>query len=121
MKYLKQFIIGSSALVVFPFYYSVKNSQPKKTYSYYVYTFLAPLWFGMWNVISKIMADIFKLSLRMRFFIISVISALCIMTIATVFKSYKFTPTEWLQYYVYILCKYLLVWNIVIFALEKYI
>ena len=52
MKYLKQFVIGSSYLVFFPFFYSVKNNQPKKTYNYYDYTLVSPLWFGIWNIIS---------------------------------------------------------------------
>ena len=109
MKYLKQFVIGSSALVVFPFYYAVQNNQPKKTYTYYRYTFLAPIWFGLWNIISLILADYFNLSLRMRFFLISILSSLSIMSIATYFKSYNFTDAEWKKYYAYIFLKYLIV------------
>ena len=41
MKYLKDFIIGSSIPVVALFYYYVYN-HPKKTYNYYPYTFIAP-------------------------------------------------------------------------------
>ena len=121
MKYLKQFVVGSSALVFLPFYYAVQNNQPKKTYTYYKYTLIAPIWFGLWNIISLMLADYFNLSPRMRFFIISVLSSLSIMTIATYFKTYNFTDTEWKKYYLYIFLKYLFVWNIVIFYLEKYI
>ena len=120
MKYLKQFVIGSSAIVVFPFYYAVQNNQPKKTYTYYKYTFLAPIWFGLWNVISLILANYFNLSLRNRFLLVTILSSLSVMAIATHFKSYNFTDTEWLKYYAYIFLKYLIVWNIVIFYLEKY-
>ena len=57
MKYLKEFILGSSYLVFLPFYYTVYNSQSKKTYSYYQYTLAAPVWFGLWNIISLIIAE----------------------------------------------------------------
>ena len=57
MKYLKQFVIGSSYLVFAPFFYAVENNQPKKTYDYYNYTLIAPIWFGVWNVLSLILSD----------------------------------------------------------------
>ena len=120
MQYLKPFVIGSSALVVFPFYYAVHYHQPKKTYTYFTYTFVAPIWFGLWNIISLMIADYFNLSLRMRFFIISILSSISIMAIASHFKTYNFTHNEWFKYYTYIFVKYLIIWNIVIFYLEKY-
>ena len=73
MKYLRDFIILSSILIILPFYYSTYNSS-QKTYSYYNYTLLAPLWFGLFNVISLIIAEQFNLSKRLRFFTISIIS-----------------------------------------------
>ena len=121
MTYLKEFIIGSSYLVFLPYFYAVKNSQSKKNYSYYHYTLVAPVWLGFWNVISLIIAEYFGLSKRLRFLIISIISSLCIMSIAFYFKTYNFTNTEWRKYFFYIFIKYLLVWNIVVFYLDKYI
>ena len=119
MKYLKQFIIGSSYPVLFSFYYSVKNSQPKKTYKYYNYTLAAPVWFGVWNIISLMLAERLNLTNNMRFILISIISSLSIMIIATKLKSYKFNSKEWRNYYFYILVKYLIVWNFVILNIEK--
>ena len=121
MKYLKEFIIGSSFLVFLPYFYSVQNSQSKKNYSYYHYTLVAPIWLGLWNVISLIIAEYFGLSKRQRFFVISVISSLCIMAIAFYFKTYDFTDEEWRKYFFYIFGKYLLIWNIVVYYLDKYI
>lgn len=121
MNYFKPFVIGSSYLVVAPFFYAVKNNQPKKTYSYYNYTLIAPVWFGLWNMISLYLASAFKLSLQMRFLVISVLSSLSIMIIATHLKSYNFTKEEWYEYYLYIFVKYLIVWNIIIYNLEKYL
>lgn len=121
MTYLKSFIIGSSYPVFAPFYYAVYNSQPKKTYTYYNYTMIAPLWFGLWNIISLMLAKHFDLNLRMRYVLVSILSAFSIMIIATYLKSYDFTSTEWLKYYLYIFIKYLIVWNLIIYSIEKYI
>ena len=114
MKYLKEFILGSSYLVFLPFYYTVYNSQSKKTYSYYHYTLAAPVWFGLWNIVSLIIAEKFGLSKRMRFLIISIISSLSIMTIASYFKTYNFTTHRMVEHIIFnIFVKYLLLWNIV--------
>ena len=118
MKYLKQFIIGASYPVFILYYLAVYNSQSKKNYSYYEYTLVAPLWFGFWNVISLIIATKYNLSMRQRFLLISIVSALSIMVIATLSKSYDFTTPEWLTYYGYILLKYLFVWNVIIYFIE---
>ena len=119
MKYLKQFVVGSSFLVFFQFYYSAKNHQPKKTYDYYRYTLVAPIWFGLWNIISLIIAEKYKLNFEKRFLLISFISALSIMIISTKLRSYNFTRNEWYKYYVYILIKYLFTWNVIIKNIEK--
>lgn len=121
MTYLKEFILGSSYFVFLPHFYAVQNSQSKKTYSYYHYTLVAPVWYGIWNIISFIIAKQFNLTKRLRFFLISIISSLCIMGIAYYFKTYNFTNEEWRKYFLYIFIKYLLVWNIIVFYLDKYI
>ncbi len=121
MTYLKSFIIGSSYPVFASFYYAVYNNQPKKTYTYYDYTMIAPLWFGLWNVISLMLAKHFGLNPRMRYALVSVLSAFSIMIIATYLKSYDFTSIEWLKYYLYIFIKYMIVWNLIIYSIEKYI
>ena len=121
MKYLKQFVIGSSFLVFSPFYYAVHNNQPKKTYDYYTYTLIAPVWFGIWNIISLILAQQFDLTMRERFILISLISSLSIMSLATYLQSYTFTKEEWKKYYLYIFIKYMIVWNLVIYNIEKYL
>ncbi len=121
MKYLKQFVIGSSFLVFAPFYYGVQNNQPKKNYDFYNYSLIAPVWFGLWNIFSLIIATHFKLTMKMRFLVISILSSLSIMIISTYYKSYNFTKKEWYQYYLYIFIKYILIWNIVIYNIEKYL
>ena len=118
MKYLKQFIVGASFPVFALFYYSVENKQPKKNYKYYDYTMIAPLWFGIWNIISLVIAEKYNLTVDYRFLLISVISGIAIMIIATNMKSYNFTDDEWNLYYIYIVLKYLVTWNIIVKFLE---
>jgi hypothetical protein len=121
MNYLKSFVIGSSYIVFAPFYYAVYNSQPKKNYSYYFYTLIAPVWFGLWNMLSLYLAATYKLNLRERMLLISVMSSVSVMSIATGFNTYNFTRDEWIKYYAYLFVKYLFVWNVVIYGLEKLI
>jgi len=122
MKYLREFVIGSSYFVFLPFYYSVKNRQDNtKNYSYYHYTLVAPVWLGLWNIFSLMIAEYFGLSKRQRFLVISIISSLTIMSIAFYFKTYNFTYPEWITYFFNIFVKYLLLWNIVVFYLDKYV
>ena len=151
MKYLREFIIGSSFPVVVFFYRSVYNSIQKKKitdpdyidtihekhvpflwnqiwpenyeyYTYFRYTITAPIYFGIWNILSLIIADKFKLSFRMRFVIISIISSIFMMLFQTKYNIYDFKEKkEFYQYYLNIFIKYMLIWNIIVYNLEKYI
>ena len=118
MKYLKQFVIGSSYLIVAPFFYGFYKLK-RKTYSYFNYTLVAPLWFGLWNVISLIIAEYLNLSLRMRFFLVSIITYLCVMLYNLYNNVYNFTKNEWYKYYILILFAYMFTWNIMIYYIEK--
>ena len=119
MKYLKEFIIGSSFPVVVLFYYMVQKHQPNKNYSYYHYTLLAPLWFGIWNILSLLIAEKYKLSNRWRYFIISILSLFTIYIIAQNF--YNKTKEEWNYYYTQQFIKYMITWNLIIYYINKYI
>ena len=119
MKYLREFIIGSSFPVVVLFYYMVQNHQPNKNYSYYHYTLLAHLWFGIWNILSLLIAEKYKLSNRWRYFIISILSPFTIYIIAQNF--YNKTKEEWNYYYTQQFIKYMITWNLIIYYINKYI
>jgi len=151
MKYLREFVIGSSYLVVVLFYRSVYNAIQKKKmtdpdyfdtlpdknvpflwnqiwtddyeyYSYFRYTITAPIYFGIWNVLSLLIANHFNLSFRMRFVVISIISSLFMMSFQTIYNIYDFKNNEdFRKYYIHIFIKYMLIWNIIIYNLEKYI
>ena len=151
MNYLREFIIGSSFPVVVLFYRSVyQNIQKKKIedpeyfdilpdkeipflwnkiwpgdyeyYSYFRYTITAPIYFGLWNILSLIIAEKFKLSIRMRYVTISIISSLFMMTFQTIYNIYDFkTRDQFIRYYISIFIKYMLVWNIIIYNIDRYI
>ena len=115
MKYLKQFIVGSSYLVTLPYFYAVRYMRSDKNYNYSDYTFVAPLWFGIWNIIFFIIAEKYKLSMRKRFLYASIASSISIMIIVKVFKTYNYTGRRFLKYCIGIFIKYLLVWNLVMY------
>lgn len=121
MKYLKEFIIGSSPFVVFPYYYFVITYKRNKNYTFEQYAFGAPLWFGIWNIISLILAERFNLSTRMRFILVTLLSYISILSIVYAFNVYKFDIKQWIRYSLIQLVRYIIVWNIVIFYLHKYI
>ena len=106
MKYLKQFIVGSSIPIVFLFYLGFKQLK-KDNDLYFKYTFLAPLWFGIFNVISLYIAETYKLSMDMRFLFISILTYLLIISFNTYNQVYDFTKKEWIKYYIGMLALYL--------------
>jgi len=121
MKFLKQFVVGSSMFVMLPFFAAVKYGNLTKLYNYYDYTMGSPIWFGLWNCVGLFLAEVFELSYNMRFLIVSIISALNMILLAKLFKAYKFRSKEWQRYYLYMLIKYFFMWNVVIKYIELYI
>jgi len=126
MKYLREFIIGSSFPVVFLFFYytyqhitSKDDSKYKYKYSYLQYTMVAPLWFGIWNIISLKIAEKYRLSVRQRFLVVSFLSILSIYLIAH--QVYNKTQEEWYVYYRNQFIRYMVTWNIIIYYINKYI
>ena len=119
MNILRHFIIGSSFPIVSTFYYSVFYKQPKKNYTYFNYTIVAPIYFGLYNIIINIIGNKYDWSLKKRYLIFSFISWLTTISISTKLRSYNFTPLEWKKYYIYLLIKYLILWNIIVIKIEK--
>lgn len=118
MKFLKQFVVGSSLFVMLPFFAAVKYGNLTKMYNYYDYTMGSPIWFGLWNCIGLILAEYFGLSINMRFFVVFLLSSLNMIILAILFKAYQFTKKQWRKYYVYMILKYFIMWNIVIKYIE---
>jgi len=114
---LKQFLCGANILTVLPFYLAVQYSKDKN-YSYFNYSLIAPFWFGLWNVLSFIVAQKFNLTNNQRFIGISILTSLIVMSISTYYKTYSHTKKEWVVYYIGIFIKYMLIWNLIIRTLE---
>ena len=124
MKYLKQFIVGSSYLAFIPLVILLDKYEDYEivNYDFNKYVLLAPLWWGIWNVISLIMAEQLNLNTNMRFILISLITSVLIISYAKVYKAYKFTNiTQWIKYTMFIFISYFIIWNVIIKNLEKYI
>ena len=119
MKYLKQFISASSFPVFATFFYLF--NKVKKGDVYYKYTLIAPIWLGLWNVLSFMFAEHFNISMKTRFFITSLLSYLVVISYSTINNFYDFNNKEWIKYYLIMFFLYMFTWNIVIYNIEKYI
>jgi hypothetical protein len=119
MNLLRHFIIGGSFPVISTFYYGVYHMQPKKNYSYFNYTLIAPLYFGLFNILIHYFGNKYQWSLKKRYLIFTFISYLTTISYATKFKSYNFSQREWYKYYIYLIIKYLIIWNFVVINIEK--
>lgn len=117
MKYLKQFFSGANIFVVLPFYIAVHYSKNKQ-YSFFQYCIIAPIWFGLWNVLSYIIAEKYNLSLFQRFTLISIITSIIVMILAKTFKTYNYPNERWVKYYIGIFIKYMLVWHLLVKTIE---
>ena len=122
IRYLRAFIIGSSFLVVLPFISKVASlDESDMNYTYKTYSFIAPLYLGVMNMVSLYLADQFDLSLRERFLLIGTISPLIVASFAYLTDKYNFTQPEWIGYAVRLWFKHFLTFNVAIFLIEKYI
>jgi hypothetical protein len=121
-SYLRAFVIGSSYLVFFPHFLAVGMSEDKQlNYSYKQYTFVAPVYLGLINMISLYFANIYNLSRRMRYVIFGSISPLLVSSFSLIFQTYNYTNERWIIYVIGLFIKHFLIFNIIIFSLDKYI
>ena len=95
-------------MILTPYWRPLKQNY----YSYYKYTLTTPISFGMWNVISLIIADYFGL--------ISILSSISISILVTIYKLRDFKNiNQNIKYYIIIFIRYMILWNIVIYNIEK--
>jgi hypothetical protein len=121
-NYFRAFVIGTSALVVFPHYFAVSTADKSKlNYTYEQYTFIAPLYYGLMNAISLYLAIVLSLSTRQRYLLIGSLSPLIVISFSYFMKTYTFTDIEWTQYALGLFAKHFLNWNIVVFLLDKFV
>ena len=109
-KYFRSFIIGSSLPAFFVFFLRVASTTTnKRNYSYKLYSFLAPLYLGLMNI----------LALKIGYYYVSLISPMIVILVARLFEVYNFTKKEWYNYYFRIMLMHFITYNIVISFLDK--
>ena len=101
----------------------VRKLWPKKYKynTYFWYSNMVPLFFGILNIISLIIAEHFGLTLRNRFVVIGITSWLFMMVRQTINNTYNFkTKDQFMTYYIKMFILYMFIWNVVIYNLEKH-
>ena len=121
-EYLRAFVIGSSFPVFLPHFIAVAGLDERRlNYTYKQYSFAAPMYYGLMNVISLYVAFLFKLTDRQRYLLIGVLSPLIVISFSYVFETYDYQGNEWIQYGVGLFLKHFLIWNIIVYFLNRYV
>jgi hypothetical protein len=122
MEYLRAFVLGSSFIVFLPHFIAVAGlDEAKINYTYKQYTFVAPVYYGLMNMISLYLAIVFNLSNRKRYLFIGTVSPLIVILFSYFFKTYDYQGNEWLEYGFGLFLKHFLIWNIIVYSLNEYI
>lgn len=109
-------------LVFLPHFIAVASLDENKiNYTYKQYTFIAPLYYGLMNMLSLFVALQFGLTRKQRFLLTGSISPLIVISFSYFFKTYDYKEDEWIQYGVGLFLKHFLIWNIVVYFLDKYV
>jgi len=110
-SYLRSFVIGSSAAVFFPFFIGVAKFLPEKTFDYVNYSFKAPAYFGVTNVLSLYLQKKFGWTDDQRFKAMALISPAFVSTWITARKAYDFkTKERWIKQYLLLLAAHGITW-----------
>jgi hypothetical protein len=121
-SYLRAFVIASGILVVFPHYIAVASANEETlNYTYKQYSFVSPVYYGLMNMLSLFVALSFHLSSRQRYLFIGTVSPLVVISFSYFFKTYSYTQKEWMFYALGLFFKHFLIWNVVIYLLDKYV
>ena len=122
-EYLRAFVIGSSFFVFFPYFFSVSKLKEYKkiNYDYVSYSFIAPIALGLMNIVSLYLAKEFNFSKIHRFLFMSVFAPTIVLIFVSLFGVYNFSSKDWLQYIVGLYVLYFIIWNFVIYSLDKYV
>ena len=121
-EYLRAFVIGSSCLVFLPYFWCVSRFKKEDfNFSYIPYTFLAPVALGLMNMLSLFLAKQFNLSKKNRFLLISILGPTFIASVIIFLKIYNYTRKEWASHLVSLYVFYFIIWNLIVYNLDKYV
>jgi len=122
-QYLRAFVIGSSFFVFIPYFIAVKSFDKKLlNYSYENYTLFAPIGLGLYNVFSLYIANKFNLTKRNRFLFISILAPTLVVFSVYFLKAYNYnTMQQWCNPIWKLYLLYFIVFNFVVYYLDKHI
>jgi len=116
-NYIKSFVIGASFPIFILFFLIVANLK-NKTYSYETYSMIAPLYFGLMNMLSLYLANVFNLNLRERLFYISLLSIIFVLLLFFITGSYVFNDLkDLILYIIFLSLLHLFTYNVTIYYL----
>ena len=123
-KYLRSFVIASSAIASVPWMWSQDSLRQKENtvnYDYYSWSWQMPIRHGFWNIASLMIAEYFNLTLRNRFVVITFLDWIITILSSKIYNSYIYNDKQWNEYYRNLFIKQAIWWNFIIYNLEKYI
>lgn len=121
MKYLLEFLSGSSPIVFIPYFTFVyeKVNDTSLNFDYFTYSLFMPIGCGIWNVLGKFLQDFFNYSNVMRFFVISNISFFSLALTLLIFNLYNYDFNQWIHHLFGVYIFYLITYFITINTTEK--
>lgn len=121
-EYLRAFVIGSSCFVFLPYFYIVSNFDKKHfNFDYKIYTYLAPVVLGLMNLISLILSKKFNISHNNRFLYASIIFPTLVLFAVIFFNIYNYNIYNWILHIINLYLLYFIVFNYIIYYLDKYV
>ena len=119
-NYLKAFIIGSSIVILFPFFYIVSNISSKvRNYSYVDYTLFAPFFLGIVNVFLVFLNRKTLFYKRTLYLLVSILVPTIVASYAKLYHMYNLTNSQWLSYVVSLYLLYFFIINIGLYHLNS--
>ena len=84
-------------------------------------TIETPIRIGLWNVGSLIVAETFGLSSFVRFMVTAILHWISTIVYVKYHNLYSYSEQGWYGYYIKLLLYYIVMWNIIIYNLERLI
>lgn len=128
------FVVGASFLSFILFFigfgdYKIKGGYNKDSCiyrllnkdPYMIYTILAPLYMGVMSMLAVALSIYTRLSLRMGYLIISLISTILVSITITICDVYNFSTDRYREQYLRLLFYHLFLYNVIIVNVYKVI
>jgi hypothetical protein len=120
-QYLRAFVIGSSFFVFIPYFIAVRSFDKKLlNYSYENYTLFAPIGLGLYNVLSLYISNKMNITKKYSLLLISIIAPTLVAILVYNLKLYNYTTiTQWFNHIWKLYLIYFIVFNFVLYYLDK--